>query len=74
MTQEDEKTEPLFEGEAPLPIHLSMARDMSMPRYDNRFRQSRAARAKKYDCYHFYKHISRPIPLRVKEADDHERR
>ncbi len=74
MKQEDENIEPLFAGEAPLPIHLLMARDMSMPKYGNRFRQSQPARAKKYDCHHFYKHISRPVPLRAREADDHERR
>ena len=70
MTQEYEKPELFSQDEAPLPIHVLMIRDMTMPRYNIRLSESKAARAKKYDCYQFYKHISRPLPLTESNDDD----
>jgi len=70
MTKEFKRAKFIAEGEAPLPIHVLMIREMAMPKYGNRFRESKAARAKKYDCFQFYKHISRPIPLNGKEGDE----
>ncbi|MGH9914726.1 MAG: hypothetical protein ACRD63_05495 [Pyrinomonadaceae bacterium] len=73
MDQQDKKSEYFAEEEAPLPVHVLMIREMPMPRYGNRYCESKAARAKKYDCFHFYKHISRPLPLNKRENKEDDR-
>lgn len=72
MTQESEKKEYFAEEEAPLPMHVLMIREMAMPKYANRFCESKTARAGKYDCFQFYKHISRPLPLGKSESDEND--
>jgi hypothetical protein len=40
-----------------------MVEEMLSPRFSSRFYASTVARTKDYDCYGFYKHISRPVLL-----------
>jgi hypothetical protein len=57
-----------FAVEAPLPMHMMMMEEMPRDKYDNRFRICAAARSYNYECFTFYKHISKPMPLRRKET------
>ena len=43
-------------------MHLMMLEEMVYPKFNNRIYQSKPARAE-YDCFGFYKHISRPLQL-----------
>jgi hypothetical protein len=52
-----------FAEEAPLPMHMMLIEEMPNHKYSNRFRQSAAARTAYYECFTFYKQISRPLPL-----------
>lgn len=72
MSEEYKKPRLFAEDEAALPLHVFMIRDMAIPKYGNRFRESRTVRAKKYDCFQFYKHISRPLPLNAGEGDEND--
>lgn len=68
MPQSTERNKFFAEEEVPLPIHLMMLEEMVYPKFNNRIYQSRPARAE-YDCFGFYKHISRPLLL-GKEKDE----
>jgi hypothetical protein len=63
MTRQDERTEYFAEDEAPLPMHMMMMERMTSPMFSSRFTESKVMRTKDYDCYGFYKHISRPLRL-----------
>jgi hypothetical protein len=63
MTQQDERIKYFAEDEVPLPMHMMLVEEMVCPRFNSRFYESKVARTKDYDCYGFYKHISRPILL-----------
>jgi hypothetical protein len=74
MKQESQRTK-YFAEEAPLPMHMMMMEEMPMDKYVNRFRKSAAARSDHYECFTFYKRISRPLPLGRMEAEpDDEKR
>jgi hypothetical protein len=64
----DEQRKRFFnEDDAPLPLHLFLIREMSMPQWANRFTTSVAARSSTYECFSFYKHISRVLPCDFEE-------
>jgi hypothetical protein len=74
MKQKNRRTKH-FAEEAPLPMHMMMMEEMPRPEYANRFRKSAAARSDYYECFTFYKHISRPLPLgRMEAKPDEEKR
>jgi len=74
MKQKSQRTKD-FAEEAPLPMHMTMMEEAPMHKYSGRFRKSAAARSDDYECLTFYKHISRPLPLRKMEAEpDEEKR
>jgi hypothetical protein len=63
-----------FAEESPLPLHMMMMEEMPRDKYDNRLRVSAAARSDAYECFTFYKHISRPLPLgRMETKPDDEK-
>jgi hypothetical protein len=61
-----------FAEEAPLPMHMMMMEEMPQRQHDSRFRISAAARSDNYECFTFYKNISRPLPLRGMETKPDE--
>jgi len=63
-----------FAEEAMLPMHMMMIEEMPRSKYGNRFRVSAAARSNNYECFTFYKHISRPLPVgRMENKLDEEK-
>jgi hypothetical protein len=63
-----------FAEEAPLPMHMMMMEEMPRDKYGNRFRISAAARSGNYECFTFYKHISRPLSLGRMETKPDEKK
>jgi hypothetical protein len=43
-------------------MHMLFIEQMPLPRYACRSYSSSAARAARYECFNFYKHISRVVP------------
>jgi hypothetical protein len=72
MAQNDKMKKYFADDETPLPIEAILISEMPRPKYSNRFCESKAARARKYDCFYFYKHISRPLPLMGVKGGDHD--
>jgi hypothetical protein len=48
--------------DTPIPMHMLFIDKMPRPRYATRSYSSGAARAAQYECFPFYKHISRVVP------------
>jgi hypothetical protein len=67
---EKEKPIKLFLERASLPLHMSMLEEMPSPEYVDRYSECKRVRSTQYTCGYFYKHISRPLPLKTKEGDD----
>ncbi len=61
--QQDERIKYFAEDETPLPMHMMMVGQMLSSRFSSRCYESTVARTTDYDCYSFYKHISRPVLL-----------
>jgi len=61
-----------FAEEAMLPMHMMLMEEMPRNKYSNRFRVSAAARSNNYECFTFYKYISRPLILGKMETKPDE--
>lgn len=48
--------------DTPIPMHMLFIDEMPRPKYANRSYSSSAARAVQYECFPFYKYISRVVP------------
>jgi hypothetical protein len=70
MDKNEKQARYFADDEIPLPVHVSLIQEMPTPKYSNRFCESKISRARKYDCFYFYKHISRPLPLGGPEDGD----
>ena len=61
--QQSERITYFVEDSAPMPMHMLMLDRMLSSRFHSRGYESTVARTVDYDCYGFYKHISRPVLL-----------
>jgi hypothetical protein len=68
--EKEKRTKFFLEDEVSLPLEALMMEEMSTPSYTDRFRESTRARSAQYACGFFYKHISRPLPLDIRESVD----
>ncbi|HKF56540.1 MAG TPA: hypothetical protein VKJ45_13875 [Blastocatellia bacterium] len=68
--EKEKRTKFFLEDEVSLPLEALLMEEMSTPSYLNRFRESGKARSAQYACGFFYKHISRPLPLDIRESGD----
>lgn len=71
MPQPEERSNYFTDEETPLPLHMSLMQEMPTPKYACRAYSSSAARAARYECFSFYKHISRVV-LADSEEGDHD--
>jgi hypothetical protein len=62
MRQPNESPRYFSDKDTPLPMHMLFIEQMPLPRYACRSYSSSAARAARYECFNFYKHISRVVP------------
>lgn len=62
MRQPNEIAPYFTDKETPLPMHMMLIDMMPLPKYATRSYSSSAARAAQYECFPFYKHISRVVP------------
>jgi hypothetical protein len=62
MRQPNEIAPYFTDKDTPLPMHMMLIDVMPVPKYACRSYSSRAARALQYECFPFYKHISRVVP------------
>ena len=62
MRQPNEIVPYFTDKETPLPMHMMLIDMMPRPKYACRSYSSSAARALQYECFQFYKHISRVVP------------
>jgi hypothetical protein len=70
MPQPNEKPNYFTDEETPLPLHMKLMEIMPRPKYACRSYTSRSARAAQYECFSFYKHISRVVPLELGQEGD----
>jgi hypothetical protein len=61
MRQPNEIAPYFTDKETPLPMHMMLVQMMPRPKYACRSYSSTAARALQYECFPFYKHISRVV-------------
>ena len=72
MPQPNEIAPYFTDKETPLPIHMMRIDMMPLPKYACRAYNSSAARAVQYECFPFYKHISRVVPAQLSQEDQNE--
>lgn len=48
-------------------MHMVLIEEMPRPKYARRSYSSSAARAMHYECFNFYKHISRVVPAELSQ-------
>jgi hypothetical protein len=70
MRQPNETTHYFTDKDTPLPIHMMRIEMMPRPKYACRSYSSSAARALQYECFNFYKHISRVMPAEFSQEDE----
>jgi hypothetical protein len=73
MAAHNTKVKYFVEAGAPIPMHMLLMDEMPQLGFSIRFVESAIARAEGYVCVQFYKPISRPLPLDLKEKD-HDRK
>lgn len=61
MRQPNEIAPYFTDKETPLPMHMMLVQMMPRPKYACRSYSSTPARALQYECFPFYKHISRVV-------------
>lgn len=72
MPQPNETSHYFNDEETPLPIHMLFIEKMPLPKYATRSYSSSAARAEQYECFNFYKHISRVVPAELSQEEENE--
>lgn len=70
MLQPNENPHYFTDKETPLPMHMMLVQMMPRPKYACRSYSSSAARALQYECFPFYKHISRVVPAESDQEDE----
>lgn len=70
MQQPKESTNYFTDQETPLPMHMVLMQMMPRPAYACRSYTSNAARALQYECFPFYKHISRVVPTESNQENE----
>jgi hypothetical protein len=70
MPQPNEKPHYFTDKETPLPMHMMLMQMMPRPQYACRSYSSTAARALQYECFPFYKHISRVVPAESSQENE----
>lgn len=70
MPQPNESTNYFTDKETPLPMHMMLMEMMPRPKYACRSYSSTAARALQYECFNFYKHISRVVPAELGQENE----
>lgn len=70
MQQPNENTNYFTDEETPLPMHMMLMQMMPRPAYACRAYSSSAARALQYECFPFYKHISRVVPAEINQENE----
>lgn len=72
MTQPNETSHFFTDEETALPMHMLLMEAMPRPKYACRSYSSKPARAAQYECFNFYKHISRVVPADLNQEGDHD--
>jgi hypothetical protein len=70
MQQPNENAHYFTDKETPLPMHMMLMQMMPRPKYACRSYSSSAARALQYECFPFYKHISRVVPAEFNQEKE----
>lgn len=70
MPQPKETPQYFSDEDTPLPMHMMFIDEMPRPKYACRSYSSPAARAAQYECFNFYKHISRVVPAELNQEGD----
>lgn len=70
MRQPNEKPPYFTDQETPLPMHMMLMQMMPRPKFACRSYSSGPARALQYECYPFYKHISRVVPAESSQENE----
>lgn len=70
MRQPNEITHYFTDKETPVPMHMMLIDMMPRPKYACRSYSSRAARAVQYECFPFYKNISRVGPAEFSQEEE----
>jgi hypothetical protein len=72
MPQPNERSQFFTEEETALPMHMLLMETVPLPKYACRSYSSKAARATQYECFNFYKHISRVVPADLNQESDND--
>jgi hypothetical protein len=72
MPQPNEKPNYFTDEETSLPLHMLLMEPMPRPKYACRSYSSISARAAQYECFSFYKHISRVVPVDLSQEGDND--
>lgn len=72
MRQPNEIAPYFTDKETPLPIHMMLIDMMPRPKYACRSYSSSLARALQYECFNFYKHISRVVPAEFSQEEEND--
>lgn len=67
MPQPNETSHFFTDEDTPIPMHMVLIEEMPRPKYACRSYSSSAARAMHYECFNFYKHISRVVPAELSQ-------
>jgi len=72
MRQPNEIAHYFSDKDTPLPMHMMLIDMMPLPKYACRSYSSSGARALQYECFPFYKHISRVVPAESSQEAKNE--
>ena len=67
MPQPNETSHFFTDEDTPIPMHMVLIEEMPRPKYAIRSYSSSAARAVQYQCFNFYKQISRVVPAELSQ-------
>ena len=67
MPQPNETSHFFSDEDTPIPMHMVLIEEMPRPKDASRLYSSSAARAVQYNCFNFYKHISRVVPAELSQ-------
>jgi hypothetical protein len=70
MPQPNDTPHYFTDEDTPLPMHMLFIEQMPLPKYACRSYSSSAARAAQYECFNFYKHISRVVPAELSQEGE----
>lgn len=72
MPQRNDSSHYFTDEETPLPMHMLFIEEMPLPKYSCRLYNSSAARAAQYECFNFYKHISRVVQAEISQEHEND--